>query len=216
MHLKLCAGPKVDAWLWTRPITIFLCLTLDAFSITLHIKFGFSHPLIFEVSHFIYSQPLDPTRVHLVHYIHVRARMVSHNIVWNTFPTIVKNARFHILWNQTHVFSPMPVIFIMLSCHCVISRWCLHFGKLCHCQLHSSLFNFVGYFLSWGCCDNYSSNEGWSLLQWILNGHVCPSSCKGFQMFTLTNRWIFLSMCQHEMRSERHLKPSTFNLVLIS
>lgn len=89
-------GPNVDVWLSTRPIIIFFYLTLDVFFITLHIKLGFSHPLVFEMSHYIYNQPLDLMGIHFFHYIHVGARMVLHDIVQNVFTTIVKNARFHI------------------------------------------------------------------------------------------------------------------------
>ncbi len=74
-------GPSVDAWLLFRLIIVFFYLTLDVFSITLCTKLDISYPLVLEVSHRIYSQPLDLMGIYLFHCTHARARMILHNVV---------------------------------------------------------------------------------------------------------------------------------------
>jgi len=81
MHFRLCARASADVWLSPCPIIMFFYLTLDVFSIALPIKLGLSHPLVLEVSHYIYNQPLHLIGINLFYCIHVGARMVLHNIV---------------------------------------------------------------------------------------------------------------------------------------
>ncbi len=216
MHLRLCVGPSVDTWLSIHPIIIFFYLTLDVFSIVLRTKLGLSHPLVLEESHCIYNQPLDLIGIHLLHCTHVGARMVLHDIVRNVFTTIAKNATFHISQNKTHVLSPMPCNF-----HVVKLTLCYQLMVFACWQMLSLLISFkliwfCGLLFLMGLCDNCHLDEKRSLLPSILDGHVSPFSCKGFGMFTLTSGRIFSSMRQHEMRNERHLKPSSFSFVLIS
>jgi hypothetical protein len=51
-------------------IVIFFHLVSNVFFTTLGIRLDFSHPLILGVSHYICSQPLDTTRIHLLHCVH--------------------------------------------------------------------------------------------------------------------------------------------------
>jgi hypothetical protein len=65
---------------------------------------GFSYPLTFGLSHWICGQPLD-----LMGFIfccaHGGEKTTSHDVGWDVFKFIVKDDRFHVLCEQTHVFS---------------------------------------------------------------------------------------------------------------
>jgi hypothetical protein len=107
--LKLCARSNVYTWLSTYSIILFFRLASNVFSIALHTKLGLSHPLVLWVSHYICNQPLDLMGFHLLCYIHGGERTTSHDVVWNAFVVIVKDARFHVSKKQTHVLSPVPM-----------------------------------------------------------------------------------------------------------
>jgi len=68
-------------------------------------KLGFP---ILSVSHYICREPLDPMGIHLFRYAHGGEKITSHD-VWDVLVAIVKNAKFHILRNQTHVISPLTL-----------------------------------------------------------------------------------------------------------
>ncbi len=66
--------------------------------------------LIISLSHYICGQPLDPTGMHLLRCIHGLKMTASHHVVQDAFVSIARNARikrdarFHILREQTHFF----------------------------------------------------------------------------------------------------------------
>ncbi len=151
MHLRLCVGPSVDAWLSTHPIIIFFYLTLEVFSIALRTNLGLSHLLVLEESHCIYNQPLDLMGIHLLHCTHVGARMVLHDIVRMFSQPLQKMQHFTFHKIKPMSFHPCLAIFTLSNWHCAINWWCLRVGKCCHCWLHSSWFGFVDYSFSWGC-----------------------------------------------------------------
>jgi hypothetical protein len=97
----------VGVWLVTRPIILFFHMPLDVFSIALRIRLGLSHPLVLGVSHCIFSQPLNPTRIHHFCCAHGGEGTALHDV----FATIVKNARFHVSQEQTHVLPPLTLQF---------------------------------------------------------------------------------------------------------
>jgi hypothetical protein len=66
-----------------------------------------------------------------------------------------------------------------------------------------------------GYGDNCGSNEGWSLSQSIPNGHVFPSSYRGFWMFTPTKWMGFFINVPNGVGSERHWKPSSLSFARI-
>jgi hypothetical protein len=55
-------------------------------------------------------------------------RMASHNVVWNVFVIITKNAWFHVSWYRNMSSAPYLAVFMLLNWHCVISQWCSHIG----------------------------------------------------------------------------------------
>ncbi len=77
------------------------------FSIVLHIWLVLPHPLALGLSHCIHVQVLDLMGIQLFHYAHGGERMISHDVVSNAFAFIVKDVRFHVLCEQTHVHSPL-------------------------------------------------------------------------------------------------------------
>jgi len=93
-------------------------------------------------------------------------------------------------------FHPCFIVFTLSNQHCVMTWWCLHVGRRCHCQPHSSRFGVVTCSCLWGCNYSCDWSEGWFLLQLIVCKYVSPFSYKGFWVFTLVIRLVFLSMCQ--------------------
>jgi len=94
--LRSCEGPKVGAWLFVCLIVPPFHLPSNVFTYTLHTKLGFPHFLALKVTHCLYGQPLNVVRTHLFLYSHGGEWNVSHDVVQDTFVSIVKDARFHV------------------------------------------------------------------------------------------------------------------------
>jgi len=95
----------------------FFRMPLDVFSTALHIRLGISHPLVLGVSHCIFNQPLNPTRIHLLHCAHGGERMALHD----AFGAIVENARFHVSQEQSHVLPPLALQFLPCQVNILLS-----------------------------------------------------------------------------------------------
>jgi hypothetical protein len=93
-HLRSCAGLSANVWLLIRLVIPFFHFPLDDLSTTIRSKLGLSHPLILGVSHCICNQPLDPMGIHFLRCMHGGERMASHDVVWDAFVAIAKDARF--------------------------------------------------------------------------------------------------------------------------
>jgi hypothetical protein len=52
----------------------------------------------------ICGQPIDLTRIHLFCYVHGGGHVVTRDAFWESFASIVKDAKFHVSHKQTHVF----------------------------------------------------------------------------------------------------------------
>ncbi len=76
---------------------VFFHLSSDGFSITLHIRLGFFHLLVFGVSHCICNQLLDPIGIHLLHCTHGGEKTTSHDFVKDVFATMARDVGFHVL-----------------------------------------------------------------------------------------------------------------------
>jgi hypothetical protein len=46
---------------------------------------------------------------HVFCYTHGGERTTLHDVVWDAFVAITKNARFHVLQKQTHILSPLAL-----------------------------------------------------------------------------------------------------------
>jgi hypothetical protein len=110
--LKLCAGQNAKAWLLTYPIIFFFPLLSNVFSTTLHIRLSISHPLVLGVSHYICSQPLDPMGIHLLPCVHGGERTTLHYVGRDVFVAIMKDVKFHVLWEQTHILPPLALKYL--------------------------------------------------------------------------------------------------------
>jgi len=51
-----------------------------------------------------FGNTIEAMGIHLFCYIHNGERIASHDVVRDAFAFIVKDARFHVLQKQTHVF----------------------------------------------------------------------------------------------------------------
>lgn len=74
------------------------------FFIALYIWLGFSYLLALGLSHCIWGQPLNLTGIYFFHCVYDGKRMVSYDVVHDVFVFIMRDARFHVLHEQTHVF----------------------------------------------------------------------------------------------------------------
>jgi hypothetical protein len=72
-------------------------LILKPFSIALHTWLNLSHPLALGLSHCICGQLLNLMGFHLLRCTHGKERMASHDVMWNAFTYIARDARFHIV-----------------------------------------------------------------------------------------------------------------------
>ncbi len=104
--MKSCVRLNVNTWLFAHLIILFFRLLPNVFSTALHTKLDLFHPLIFGVSHCIYSQPLDLMEIHLLCCTHGEERTILHDIVWDVFIAIARYTWFHVSLKQTHVLPP--------------------------------------------------------------------------------------------------------------
>jgi len=114
------------------------------FSTTLHTRLGLSHPLILGVSRYICNQPWI-----LWKFIFFIAFMVGKRWLCMILCEMLLRP-LQEMWisyfmkiNKSCHSAPCSTIFTLLSWHCAISWWCLHIGRCCHCQFHSSWFDFT-------------------------------------------------------------------------
>jgi hypothetical protein len=58
--------------------------------------------------------------IHLLHCTHGGERIASHNAIQDAFVSIVRDAGFHILWEQTHILRPPSFqFFLSVGQHCL-------------------------------------------------------------------------------------------------
>ncbi len=89
-------------------------LLSNVFSSTMLTKLSLPHPLILGLTHYIScGELLDPLGIHLFQCAYGGERIASHDAVWDAFASIVRNAGFHVLWEQTHI---LPLPFLQSSC----------------------------------------------------------------------------------------------------
>jgi hypothetical protein len=84
-------------WLLAHPIIPFYRLFLNVFFIVVHTRFGFSHPLILGVSHYICSQPFNPMGIHFLRCTHGGEMTTLHDVMQDGFIIVARDARFHVL-----------------------------------------------------------------------------------------------------------------------
>ncbi len=151
---------------------------------------------------------MDLIEIHLIYYAQNGKRTTLHDVMQNVFMTIEKMRNFMFYKSKPISFRSLPYGF-----RDVKSTLCYQLTLSLPTPLELILFH--GLLFSWGCYDNHHSSEKWSLLQSIFDGHIFPSNCRGFWMFTPKDGQVFSSMCQHGVRSKRDCKPSFLNFAHI-
>jgi hypothetical protein len=139
-------------------------------------------------------------KIHLLRYVHGGERMASHDVVQNVFLNTIKNAKFHVSGNKPMSFCPLSynlrIIESTLCYWSMVSTHCQMLSSLTPLKLiwfHSLLFLMGLWWQSWLKQRMIFQSQS------IPNGHVSPSSYRGFQMSSLISKWVFSLLCQHGM-----------------
>lgn len=109
-----CLNGGMEAWT-TRgrrsraQVIPWFKLTSDIFSSPLRTKLGLHDPMVHGLFRCICGHAIDPTWIHLFRYVHGGKHTTTHDAVWDSFISIVRNVKVHVLHEQTHVF-PMPFL----------------------------------------------------------------------------------------------------------
>jgi hypothetical protein len=107
IRLKSCASPNLGAWISIYLVIPWFKMASNILSSTLNTRLGLPHPTTRGISWCICGQPIDPTRIHLLHCDHGGKCIATHDAVWNYFTSIIRDVGFHVLHQQTHVL-PTP------------------------------------------------------------------------------------------------------------
>jgi hypothetical protein len=78
-------------------------MAFDIFTLTLCTILGLPHPMACDLSRCICSKAINPTRIHLLHYVHGGERTTTHDAIQDYFASIVKDVGYHVVHKQTHV-----------------------------------------------------------------------------------------------------------------
>jgi hypothetical protein len=133
----------------------------------------------------------------------------SHDAIWNVFTFIMRNAGFHVLHEQIHVFLQFS-----LKSFCQQVDIMSSVDDICtlanvYCQSHSNRFGFMCCFISHSDFNSGDSRKRRTFQQWALYEHISSPCHTSFWLPTLIAKWFFSSMCQHGMISKRHQWPSS-------
>ncbi len=99
-----------------------------------------------------------------------------HDLVQNAFISIVKDVRFHISCEETHV-----VLMFSSSFHCM--QWWVYivlFINGVHTLVNVVITNLISYHFEKNCCDDHNSGKGWVLSWPTPRGYVFIPYCGGF------------------------------------
>lgn len=108
--LRSFAGPSVGVWLFIRLIILCFHFLSNVFSFVLQTKLGLPHPLVLRLTHYICGLPLDLVGIHFLCYAHGGEKTASHDVVWDAFVSVTRDARFHVLQEQTHILPLLPFL----------------------------------------------------------------------------------------------------------
>jgi hypothetical protein len=103
VQLRSYATLGLGFWFSAYPIIPSFKMAFDILSLALCTRLNLPHPIVHNFSQCICSQPIDSTRIHLLCCDHWEECVVAHDIIWDSFASIVRDVRFHVLHEQTHV-----------------------------------------------------------------------------------------------------------------
>jgi hypothetical protein len=101
--LGIYLGPSLNVWLSICFVIPSFRMTFDTFSLTLCTKLGLPHFMARGLFRYICVYPINLTSVHLFHCVHGGKHITTHDVVWDSFASFVKDVGFHVLCEQTHV-----------------------------------------------------------------------------------------------------------------
>jgi hypothetical protein len=79
-------------------------MAFGIFSLALCTRLNLPHSIARNFSQCICGQAIDLTWIHLLCCVHGGERTTTHDIIWNSFVSIARDVRFHVLCEQAHVF----------------------------------------------------------------------------------------------------------------
>jgi hypothetical protein len=85
---------SLGIWLYVHLVIPCFHLPFDVFSSALWIKLGLPNPLAFNLTHCIFYQLLDSMGIHLLYCAHGGEKTTSHDVIQNTFASVVKDVGF--------------------------------------------------------------------------------------------------------------------------
>jgi hypothetical protein len=107
----------------------------------------------------------------------------------------VKDACFHVLRKQTHIFSSLFLEFFINGLTLFVSWWHSHIGWCYHYWPHLNRLGISSNFFLWSGYDNGGSGEGKILLWPLPNKHVFSSHHKRFlNVFTNSSTTFFINV----------------------
>jgi hypothetical protein len=98
-----CFGLGAGAWLRIQPILLGFQLTSLVFSTTFQARLGLPHPSLASIPQCMCTYPIDSMGIHLLRYVHGNKHIGTHDVVRDTFATIVWDVGCHMGQKQLHV-----------------------------------------------------------------------------------------------------------------
>ncbi len=87
----------MGAWFFVRLIIPSFMMAFDIFFLSLRTILGLPHPMGYGFSQCICNQAIDSIGIHLFSYVHVGERTTTQDAVQDSFTSIVKEVKFHVL-----------------------------------------------------------------------------------------------------------------------
>jgi hypothetical protein len=136
-----CYGPRTIACLIVQPIFPSFQLASSIFFTTFQIRLGLPHPSIACIPQCMYTHPIDPKSIHLLHCVHGNECIKTHDVIHDTFVVIEQDVWLPCEAETTTCTSFKHIqLFMSKSSHCAHQRWHLHLSQCCHCQPNTSGF----------------------------------------------------------------------------
>jgi hypothetical protein len=98
-----CFSLGVGVWFIARLVFPTFQLFFPIFSTTFRMQFELFHPSIASISQCVCTHPINPMGIHLLCCVHDNKCTRTHDVICDTFGTIVQDVDFHVRWEQLHV-----------------------------------------------------------------------------------------------------------------
>ncbi len=151
--LKSCAWPSVSAWSSVYAMIHFFQLISNIFSIVLRTWLAFPHPSNpwFIILHLYLTFGPHGNPPSLLH--HSGEWTSSHDTMSDAFASRMQDFMF--TWIDSRPFIAYLLVFTLMGWHCDFGGWYLDVGWHCHHWPYLSIFDFMGNFILWGCCNSH-------------------------------------------------------------